>query len=78
MEFTGSEGDVDILGNSFNDDRMNGATETGTHSYNAATNNWSNNEPQSTGLGGKWPRLLQLEVGEGNCRAELHYLIEFL
>lgn len=77
VSFTGSEADK-VFGSVRNDERMSGASNTRTHSYNEATNTWSNNDPQSTGLGGRWPSLLQLEVGSGNCRAELHYHIEFL
>ncbi len=78
VSFTGSERDKDVFGKTWNDARMNGANRMASHTYNEATNTWSNNDPQGTGLGGRWPKLHQIEVGSGNCRAELHYNVEYL
>ncbi len=77
VTFTGSEGDTG-LGGSWNDDRMDGATTSQRHVYNAATNNWTNLTPSSTGLGGTFPQANQLKVGSGSCTAELHYVVDFL
>lgn len=76
--FTGSERDQDILGASWNDDRMDQATGKKVHIYNPATNSWSNTDRQRTGLGGTWPEANQVTVGSGDCTAELHYVIDFL
>ena len=78
VSFTGSEVDKPVIGALYNDSRMDAANRRQTHSYNAATNSWSNNDPQSTGLGGTWPTALQLSVGTGDCVAELHYVVDFL
>ncbi len=78
VSFTGSEVDLPVIGKAYNDSRMNGANRRQTHIYNPGANSWSNLDPQSTGLGGKWPQTMQLSVGSGNCIAELHYVVDFI
>ncbi len=59
VEFVASEHDKNIIGQTYNDSRLDGARNSISHKFNNGT--WSSLGPRS------------IELGSGDCRVRLSY-----